>query len=81
MITWIGHAGLLHGRSAEVLKQPEVGAFVREVLRLLAPKSTQEEVQEAGAAAGVQLPSCPGTTRTASWLSLSPLANSGQAPC
>ena len=35
-----------------MLKQPEVGAFVRDLVRLLAAKSTQEEVQEAGAAAG-----------------------------
>ena len=38
---------------------------MREVLRLLASKSTQEEVQEAGAAAGAQSPSCQALQR---WL-------------
>ena len=54
---------------------------MREVLRLLASKSTQEEVQEAGAAAGVHL-SIWGLDRPLPGSEvLSQLANQEQAPC
>ncbi|KAK9826371.1 hypothetical protein WJX81_003941, partial [Elliptochloris bilobata] len=48
-------AGLLYGRAEAVLAQPEVGAMVREVLRLLTSQSTLSDIQEAGVAAGILL--------------------------